>query len=349
MLRYRLLFCASITALASPAFADHSGPGAVGGNAGPLTIISPETLRHRAAAGGFRLTLIKPEYRSDAELERLAGQHIHAHGSDEVLNASLGFAYGVSDRLTVSVELPYVRRDNLREGAHFHVGGVVLNEVVGLGNVAGVGDLNLLAKYKALDHGTTAFALLGGAKLPTGSSHRRDDDGERFETEHQPGTGSIDPIGGAAFGTNVGVLRFDASALYQIARNGAQQTRLGNRLQGGIVLSHRFGPAEHSHDEAEHHHDAGEPHLEHGIAEHSHVSWDGFVELTGEWEGRQKIADEVELESGGKSVWLSPGARFTSAGGLSAAVAVGVPIWQRIRASHPENNYRLTLSLGHSF
>jgi len=346
---HRLLFCASVIALASPALADHSGPGGVGGNAGPLNVIGPETLGRSAAAGGFRLTFAKPEYRSDRELEGLAGENVHAHGSDDTLNAALGLAYGISDRLTVSAELPYVRRDNLREGAHSHVGGVALNQVVGLGSVAGVGDLNLIAKYKVLDDGATAFALLGGVKLPTGSTHRRDNDGERFETEHQPGTGSVDPIGGAAFGTNVGALRFDASALFQIARNGAQHTRLGNRLQGGVALSHRFGPAEHHHDEAEHHHDAGEPHHEHGVAEHGHASWDGFVELTGELEGRQRIAGEIERESGGKSVWLSPGARFTSASGLSAAVAIGVPIWQRIRASHPQNDYRLTLSLGHSF
>jgi hypothetical protein len=71
--------------------------------------------------------------------------------------------------------------------------------------------------------------------------------------------------------------------------------------------------------------------------------------VTGEWEGRQTVDGAVEEASGGKSVWLSPGARFNSAAGFSAAVAFGLPVWERIRSSHPENKYRLTVSIGRAF
>jgi hypothetical protein len=73
------------------------------------------------------------------------------------------------------------------------------------------------------------------------------------------------------------------------------------------------------------------------------------VELTAEWEGRQRVAGEIEDASGGKAVWLTPGARFNSANGFSGALAVGAPLWQRIRASHPDNDYRTTLSIGRAF
>ena len=33
----------------------------------------------------------------------------------------------------------------------------------------------------------------------------------------------------------------------------------------------------------------------------------------------------------------------------SAGAAIAVPLWQRIRASHPDNRYRLMLSLGRAF
>ena len=46
---------------------------------------------------------------------------------------------------------------------------------------------------------------------------------------------------------------------------------------------------------------------------------------------------------------VSPGARFTSKSGVSAAVAVGLPVAQKIRASHPDNDYRLTYSVGRAF
>ncbi len=313
-----------------------------------MNVLSPDTLDEGHSAIGFRLTYTRPDQRSDAQLEALADDHVHAHNTDYNLNASLGAAYGVTHELTVSAELPYVRRDHLREGAHSHEGGEAINEVEQLGNVSGIGDLNLLAKYR-LTHGEGAsFALIGGLKVPTGSTHRKSEDGERLETEHQPGTGSWDPIFGAAFGTKVGVFGLSASALYQLSTVGAQHTELGDRLQGGIALSHRFGgEAEHHHHEASLNHHHGDELDEHH--ETPSASWDGFLELFGEWEGRQKIGGEAERESGGSAVWLAPGARYNSAAGLSFAASFGLPVWQHIRQSHPDNDYRVSFSIGKAF
>jgi hypothetical protein len=341
-------FCVGAALMAAPAFADHMGPSGIGSGGG-MNVISPETLDEGHPAVGFRLTYTRPDQRPDSELEALADEHVHAHNTDYNINASLGAAYGVTHELTISAELPYVRRDHLREGAHSHDGGETVNEVEQLGNVSGIGDLNLLAKYR-LTHGKTVnLALIGGLKVPTGGTHRRSDDGERLETEHQPGTGSWDPIVGAAFGAKVGSFGLSASALYQLSTTGSQRTKLGDRLQGGIALSHRFGgQEEHRHHDAglnHHHGDELDEHEEIG----RHASWDGFLELVGEWEGRQKIGGEVEQESGGSVVWLAPGARYNSAGGLSFAASFGVPVWQDIRSSHPDNDYRLSLSIGKAF
>src|SRR5205085_2695456 len=152
------------------------------------------------------------------------------------LNASLALAYGITDRLTVSGELPYVRRDNLREGEHSHVGGIAVNNVMKLGDAAGIGDLSVFAKYRVTESKSGGVALLAGIKAPTGSTHKRDFAGERLETEHQPGTGSWDPILGASAGAKLGPLQISMSALYQFSGNGAQNTRLGDRAQGGLAL-----------------------------------------------------------------------------------------------------------------
>ena len=337
--------CCGVFLSSAPALADHLGPSGFGSGGG-MNVISPDTLDEGHSAVGFRITYTRPDQRSDAELEELAGKHIHAHNTDYNLNASLGAAYGVTHELTISAELPYVRRDHLREGSHDHVGGQTINEVEQLGNVSGIGDLNLLAKYR-LTHGEgSGFALIGGLKIPTGSTHRRSNDGERLETEHQPGTGSWDPIFGAAFGTKLGAFGLSASALYQLSTMGAQHTELGDRLQGGIALSHRFGVEEHHHEASLNHHH-GDELDEHHDAPHS--NWDAFLDLTGEWEGRQKIGDEVEEASGGTVVWLAPGARYNSARGFSFGASFGVPLWQHIRQSHPNNDYRLSFSVGKAF
>lgn len=143
-------------------------------------------------------------------------------------------------------------------------------------------------------------------------------------------------------------MQLTASALYQASTRGAQDIRLGDRLQGGIALSHRFGPPEHHHDEAGHSHHHGDE-LDEYHEDHAHSTWDAFVELAGEWEGRQKVDGEIEDESGGRWVYVAPGVRFHSASGWTAAAAVALPVWQDIRASHPDNRFRLMLSVGRGF
>ena len=184
---------AAVAALSSPALADHLGPSGFGSGGG-MSIFTPDTLDAAHWAAGLRLTYNRPKQRSDALLEALAAEGIAAHNTDYNLNASAGLAYGISHHLTVSAELPYVRRDHLREAE----GG----EVEQLGSVAGIGDLNLLAKYRVSDGGATGFALIGGIKIPTGGTHKRGINGERLETEHQPGPGSWDPIAGASASTS---------------------------------------------------------------------------------------------------------------------------------------------------
>jgi hypothetical protein len=335
-MRSTLLF--ALAFIASPALADHTGPGGIGSGSG-IDVFSPDTLDAEHGGFGLRLLYTRPHQRSDATLHSLELDGIGAHNTDYNLNASLGIAYGITHHLTVSAELPYVRRDNLREGS--------AEGVERIGTVSGIGDANLLAKYRLTGEHELRFALIGGIKVPTGSTTKRSPDGERLETEHQPGTGSWDPIVGASAAMKAGWLQITASGLYQFSGNGAQDTELGDRLQGGILLSHHFGPAE-----AERHHEAGEDHHHHhdeAGMEPRHDSWDAFVEVGAEWEGRQKIAGEIEAGSGGTWVYAAPGVRFNSARGWSAAAAFAIPLWQDIHASHPNNDYRLMFSVGQSF
>ena len=244
-----------------------------------------------------------------------------------------------------------IHTDDLREGTHGHHGGHAVNSVTELGSVSGIGDASIPAKYKLIDGKGASLSLIGGVKLPTGSTHKQSNDGERLETEHQPGSGSWDGIFGAAFGTKLGDFNLTASGMYHVSGKGAQSTQLGDRAHAGIAISRHFGPAEHHHDEGagnDDHHSDGEDH-HHMEAPHGHASWDVFVEFTGEWEGRQKIDGVVDEHSGGKSLWVSPGARYNTANGFSIGGSVGVPVWQDIGESHPDNDYRLIVSIGRSF
>lgn len=299
-------------------------------------MFGPATLDEGHGSLWFRLVDTRPEQRSDSELQTLASGAIDAHNTSYDVNAGVGAAYGITHQLTISVEVPYVRHENIR-ATDPELG------VEHLGGVGGIGDISFLAKYCLTPEGPAGIALIGGIKVPTGSTHEQDVFGNRFETEHQPGTGSWDPILGASVGKKLGPVSLAASAIYQVGGEGAQHTRLGNRLQGGIALSHHFGPVEEEQGDDDH-----DGALHHEAHPHS-SSWDAFVELAGEVEGRQRIGDEVEQDSGGKWAWVAPGVTFTAASGWSASAAFAVPVWQRIRPSHPNNAYRVMLSLGHGF
>lgn len=330
-LRAALLGCALLSIVA-PAHADHPGPSAGGSTqSGGLQVGGAETLAPGRYSVGLVTTFAKPQRRSDETLRNLAGQHIHAHASDYSLRSALEVGYGLSERLTLSAILPMTLHDDFREGEHSHGHGGAVNSVVQRGSVGGIGDASLLAKYRL----AKGLALLAGIKAPTGSTRKRDNLGERFETEHQPGSGSWDALLGAAAGTRVGSLQLDASLMYQLAGKGAMRTQLGDRGVAGVALSRRFQAADV--------HEPGE------VEAHGHSSWDGFVELTAELERRQRVAGEIDEHSGSKALLLSPGVRFNSATEWSATAQFGLPVWQRTGKSHADTGYRLAFALARTF
>ena len=326
--------------VASPALADHGGPGSGIASGGGLNTVSAGTMDEGRWAAAFRFALARPDQLSDAELLSRDAGGIDAHSARSVFSSSLGIAYGITHELTIAAELPYVRRADIRavEGA----------TAVNRGSSVGFGDLTITAKYKALHGDDWALALLAGVKAPTGATHRRDRAGDRFETEHQPGTGSWDPIAGVAASVAFGSNAVDASLVYQKASRGAQRTRLGDRAQAGVAFSHRFGehgpPHEHHHDDS----DASDHDHDHDVHQH-HASIDAIIELNEEWEGRARVAGAIDPYSGASVLWLSPGVRLTSKAGWSMSSSIGVAVAQHVRASHPNNDYRLWLSVGRYF
>jgi hypothetical protein len=344
---HRLAASAALAALtlafATSANADHLGYAGGAGTAGPIVTLPATTLPAGKLAAAVRVTYARPDRLSDADLARRAGQHIHAHGTDYLLSPSVSLAYGATDDLTLALGVPYVRRDNLREGTHQHTGGVTLNGVEDLGSPSGLGDATLLGQYRFAgdEHAPWQMALLAGVKLPTGATHVRARGGERLETEHQPGTGSWDPLLGLALTRRLERVSVDANVLYQFSTSGAQATRLGDRAQYNVSVSYRVG-GEHHHE-----HEPGEEEHEH--AEAHGPALDLILELNGEWEGRQKVGGAVEQESGGRVLYLSPGIRLSASEGWAASLSLSVPVAQRIRRSHPENDYRLVAGIARAF
>jgi hypothetical protein len=302
---------------------------------------------------------------SDAALAFYAGQHEHVHTLRTIQNPAFSLSYGLTSDLTISARLPYVLRTDIAEGAHSHVhGGGALNEAVHRGDSEGIGDVSFLAQYRIVNNRAmeTEWSLLGGVKAPTGRTDVNDNNGNLFDTEFLPGSGSWDWSAGLAVSQPLGGrYSLHANALYTWVGTGEQDTNLGNRFQYNLALAYRVVGAapERGHSSSrmnagvlshpmyhgarsikDHHHE--EPAREKGPA------LDLVLELNGEWHDKEEVAGECEKNSGGNVVFLSPGVRL-SFDRWSSFVSFGAPIVNNMNGVQADADYRITSGIAVSF
>jgi len=331
-LRVALFSVAALLALAVPVRADHPSAGFSHGIAGPIVTIPAEIMPKGMWAVTARAEFISFDPFSDQALEDGAAAGEDLHSVDQLLSPSLSFAYGLNERICLAIRVPYVQRDNIREG-HLELG---VPEVHTHGDSQGIGDLTLLGQWRlAASEGGPKFAVLAGVKLPTGQTDVASDDGTRFETEHQPGSGSTDPLVGLALSKAMRSVSLDADVLASFATDGTEDTNLGTRVNYDAAVSFRLGreaASEHTH--------------EHGGAAHTHFVVDGVLEANGDWRDQQTIAGVKDANSGGNLVYLSPGLRAGMEGRWSVSASVGIPVLQDWNGQQHDTSLRVLLGLG---
>ena len=326
--------------LVQPAFAHHpSGVGSTGG-AGPINTISASPLDKGETAASIAFEWIKFDPLSNAFLANFGATHghdVHVHSLSSIMAPAISFGYGLTADFTISARLPVVVRTDIREAAHEHGGGTTTGTVEVLGDSSGIGDLTLLGQYRFYNNraSRTELALLLGVKAPTGVTDRYADNGELFAAEFQPGSGAWDGMLGLAATKRIGPWSFDANVLYILATEGTQNTDLGDRFLYNAAVSYRLmrgtsealtamklgalpepmwhgGPGTHRHNHAHREAPAG-------------PALDLVLELNGEWHDNQVESGVKDPNSGGNTLYLAPGLRF-SKDNWSSFVSVGIPI-----------------------
>ena len=128
---------------------------------------------------------------------QLSGTHDHSIKTIE--SVAVTYAYGVTNDLTVSARLPWIRRTGIREAEIENP--AEPPEILNRGDNSGIGDLTLLGQYRFYNNraSRTEAAVLFGVKAPTGVTDRRNNQGELFDAEFQPGSGSWDGLFGLSY------------------------------------------------------------------------------------------------------------------------------------------------------
>ncbi len=263
---------------------------------------------------------------SEVALIESAMQDRDVHSLGKIQSATVGLFYGLTDFFTLGLAMPWVSRSEIFEGEE-HDGEF---EVEKLGTAEGVGDLTLTGQVRLYRNPETgqAIALIGGIELPTGSTGDKDLEGNSFEAEFQPGSGAVDLQFGGAFTQPIGPVTFDASTLYVFANEGTQDVDLGDRFLYNASLSYRlFGEAQH-HDEP-------------GAQPHSHgPSLDVIVELNGEWSDKEEASGVIDPDTGGNTLYLSPGLRVAG-DGMAGFVSLGIPVSNNFNGTQSEPDWRI--------
>ncbi|WP_439368633.1 transporter [Bradyrhizobium sp. PMVTL-01] len=332
-LSFIVALVASTATGATAALAHHPGIGGIGG-AGGIFTIGAGTLDQGQFAFSTFVDYLRLKQLSEPTLLANVGNDVH--GLQTVESYALALAYGITNDLTVSVRLPWVRRTGILEAVREDPADPAT--VRDRGSTSGFGDVTVLGQYRFLNNqvsGTQA-AVLFGVKAPTGTTDLVDRFGEIFEAEFQPGSGSWDGLFGAAISQRLNpALSFHANVLAIATGTGTQNTNLGNRFLYNAALSYRvFGETTsepHTHDPRNAYAHAGHDHsrmitkASTVTAPHGHVAVDALLEINGEWHDKQRIAGISDPNSGGNTVFVSPGVRLTM-DNWSSYVLVGIPV-----------------------
>ena len=116
-----------------------------GATTGAVYTISADTMEKGSLYLGINAETVQNKNLSDTKiLNALQNGSDHLHSIDAVNTYSLALSYGITDNLTLNMQLPYVSRKNIRAGEDD--GGTF--EVHPHGDVEDMGDMSAVLQYK---------------------------------------------------------------------------------------------------------------------------------------------------------------------------------------------------------
>ena len=312
------ILIALILFAAAEAWAHHPTVDAGFGRTGPLRTVGAETLPKGRIALSFQFEYFDFDEFSNRELLAFAAAGEDVHSTDSVFHGFLTGSYGITEDLTLSLKLPYVYIDNVRESHADEPGEVHVH-----GDAKGLGDISIFGQYRFFDAEDFQASMMLGLKIPTGRTTDKDIENVRFETEFQPGSGSWDPLFGVALQKSLERVSFNTSLHYMIATEGSQDTDLGDAFSYNAAVGYNVYKGK--------------------------FSWDLILEANGEFKQKEEVRGIDDQNSGGNIILVSPGTRITWNNRLAAFLSVGFPVVQDLNGIQNDINNRILTGLSFAF
>jgi hypothetical protein len=303
--------------LSHHALANH-GPGTSGGGSATA---SGETLK----AGRFELSL-REDYTKfrkvnaeQAESIALESGEFDAIQESYLTTGSL--AYGITDDFQIGAILGYYKANNFIDAEAED--GVAESSAA---NPDGITDFAVSAKYRVLRGYPGNLSVIAGAIAPTGRNDVLLASGESLEPSSQPGTGEWGCQLGLAWSRFLtSRITADVSGIYTVHFEN-DNFKVGDRMDLGVAFAYRITES---------------------IRHFPNYSF--FVECNSVWLGKDSADGVLNPNSGGWTVYLTPGARVRLSSWAALTVAPSFPILQETEGEQIKSRFKLAVTLSFSF
>jgi hypothetical protein len=317
-----ILVCTLFTfALIRNIEANH-GPGSAGG---PVSTIPALTLRSGSFSFSFNTSLTDLEKVSKSSLLSKGLIEGSFDASDRTILHTFGASYGVTDDFTLGLSLGYFETINFRESELEIEDGEAEVEIL-KANPDGITDMWLTGKYRFFRGPQGHYSFLFGVKFPTGRDDRRNNEGEKIEAVEQPGSGSFDFATGIAYSrwlTKDWMLH--TSIKYTFKTEGSRDYEIGDRFDWGVSTTYQVTPKN---------------------------KFPNF-QTVGEINLRQLFRDEEDdrtlRNSGGTTVFISPGFNVGITKNLGINTSFSIPVYQKTLGKQQETDFQVSVGLDFHF
>lgn len=276
------------------------------------------TLGRNHFSGGYtfqylRYNTIPPDIAHELHEE---GRDVHDKIHEEFYDLYLG--YGILSDLDIFLSAPIVYRKSLQ-----------IDEEEALGQherSSGFGDMRLVGKFRFWKKYIEA-ALIAGIKFPTGETSDKDKLGNKFETELQPGSGSWDGEFGIALSRSFKRrFSFATSFKYDLKTRGAQDFKFGDVFRYNVGASAAFRK----------------------LGKYPNLT--AVLELNNEWDLKDHARDIGSVfDSGGTTIFVTPGLSADITKNISAFWAMPVPIYQDLGGVHQKLKFEVLAGINFYF
>ncbi len=292
--------------------------------------ISPlETI---SGAGGIRInqryTMLNSAYKGTKDVTP-AVKPKEEYWTTEVT----GF-YSIAEDLMLLATIP-LRKNTVDGHLHVHSDGDIEVEAL-KGDVSGLGDIALLGRYTFLKKHTidttTTIAGLFGVKLPTGKTDGKTSDGAEFLDAHlQLGTGATDFLFGLSFNHAIQRLSLSANildAIHTEGKAGDKTYQFGNIINYDVTGKYRIHPGELAPERNQ---------------------WFLALGINGELRDKEKEGDVTVDNSGGHTIYLTPGVQVVATSHWVVEALYYHPIYHDLYGTQTGENYKASAGVTYLF